>query len=276
MKGQVKEVLPILGGEIDADGALLGDFLEIPPTTCYRGDTFLSPGSAILGPMHRHGNAPTFRPVRLVIVDRHILFAEGLRSLLHDCDEVEAVAIATNEYESARQVEITDPDVILLDPWLNGDGPFAVLRKLREVAPRTAFLFLEDEIHEVHVRLALKQQADGFLVKSCRFSEVRKAIQNAVRGRPAYCGDVQHYVIKTSRGLRFNRAAISNPLATLTQRELEIMILLAQGFTVREIASHLEAAVSTIDNHKSRIMRKLGVHKVVDLATMAVREGLLG
>jgi DNA-binding NarL/FixJ family response regulator len=123
--------------------------------------------------------------------------------------------------------------------------------------------------------LALKQQADGFLTKSCRFSEVREAIQNAVRGSPAYCTDVNRYVLRTSRGLRFNRAAISSPLATLTQRELEITILLAQGLSTREVASQLDTAVSTVDNHKSRLMRKLGVHKVVDLATMAVREGLL-
>lgn len=225
--------------------------------------------------MHRHRNSPRLRPVRLVIVDRHILFAEGLRRLLHDCDEVEAVALATNEYEASRQVDLTDPDVIVLDPWLNRDGPFVILRNLREIAPRASYLFLENEIHEVHVRLALKLQANGFVTKSCRFSEIREAIQNAARGTPAYCTDVQPYVIKTARGLRFNRAAISNPLATLTQRELEVMILLAQGFSVREAANQLGAAVSTVDNHKSRLMRKLGVHKVVDLATMAIREGLL-
>ncbi len=235
----------------------------------------LSLGGAILSAMHRTRNAPRLRPVRLVVVDRHILFAEGLRRLLHDCDEVEAVAIATNEYESSRQVDLIDPDVILLDPWLGGNGPFALLRRLRDVAPRTAYLFLEDEIHEVHVRLALKLRANGFLTKSCRFSEVREAIQKAVRGLPAYCTDVQRYVVKTSRGLRFNRAAISSPLATLTQRELEILILLAQGFSVREAAEELGAAASTVDNHKSRIMRKLGVHKVVELATMAIREGLV-
>ncbi len=195
--------------------------------------------------------------------------------MLHDCDEVEAVAIATNEYESTRQVDLTDPEVILLDPWLTGDGPFAIVRKLREIAPRSAFIFLEDEAHEVHVRLALKLQVNGFLTKSCRFSEIREAIQKAVRGSPAYCTEVQQYVVRTTRGLRFNRAAISTPLATLTQRELEIMLLLAQGFSVREAAEQLDSAPSTVDNHKSRIMRKLGVHKVVELATMAIREGLL-
>ncbi len=235
----------------------------------------LSLAGAILGPMHRTQNNPRLRPVRLVIVDRHILFAEGLQRLLHDCDEVEAVAVATNAYESSRQVDLIDPDVILLDPWLGGNGPFALLRKLRDVAPRAAFLFLEDEILEVHVRLALKLHADGFLTKSCPFSDVREAIQRAVRGSPAYCTDVQKYVVKTSRGLRFNRAAISSPLATLTKRELEILILLAQGFSVRETAEQLGAAASTVDNHKSRIMRKLSVHKVVELATMAIREGLL-
>jgi DNA-binding NarL/FixJ family response regulator len=225
--------------------------------------------------MHRQRHNPTFQPVRLVIVDRHVLFAEGLRRLLHDCEEVEAVAVATTEQDASRQVEAIDPDVVLLDPWLDGLGPFALLSKLREAAPNTSFLFLEDEVQEVHVRLALKQHADGFLTKSCRFSEVRQAIQNALHGQSAYCTEVKRYVLHTSRGLRFNRAAISSPLATLTQRELEITILLAQGFSVREIASELDTAVSTIDNHKSRLMRKLGVHKVVDLATMAVREGLL-
>jgi DNA-binding NarL/FixJ family response regulator len=71
----------------------------------------------------------------LVIVDRHVLFAEGLRRLLHDCEEVEAVAVATNEQESSRQIEAIDPDVVLLDPWLDGLGPFALLRKLRSIAP---------------------------------------------------------------------------------------------------------------------------------------------
>lgn len=225
--------------------------------------------------MHRQRNDHTYRPVRLVIVDRHILFAEGLRNLLLGCEEVETAAVATNEYEMSHQVGQIDPDVILLDPWLEGNGPFALLRRIRAVTPQAACVFLEDGVHEVHVRLALKLQVAGFLIKSCRFSEVREAIQNAVRGLPAYCADIEHYLVRTSRGLRFNRAAISSPLATLTQRELEILILLAQGFSVRKVAGQLDAAVSTVDNHKSRIMRKLGVHKVVDLATMAFREGLL-
>ena len=225
--------------------------------------------------MHRQSKAPKLRPVRLVIVDRHVLFAEGLRKMLHDCEEVEAVAIATNEYEAFRQIDLTSPDVILLDPWLNGGGPFSILNKLRERTPRTAILFLEDDVHEVHVRVALKLKADGFLTKSCRFSEIRAAIQDAVRGSPAYCADVQHYVLKTSRGPRFDRTAISSPLATLTQRELEIMILLVQGYTVREAASQMGTAVSTADNHKARLMQKLHVRKVVELATMAIREGLL-
>ncbi len=225
--------------------------------------------------MHRQSTPPRLRPVRLVIVDRHILFAEGLRKLLNNCDEVEAVAIATNEYESFRQVDLTHPDAILLDPWLNGGGPFVILGKLRQLAPRAALLFLEDEVHEVHVRLALKLRADGFLTKSCRFAEIREAIQNAVRGSPAYCADVQRYLLKTSRGLRFNRRAISSPLASLTERELEVMILLAQGHSVRETARQIGTAVSTADNHKSRLMQKLQVHKVVELATMAIREGLV-
>lgn len=225
--------------------------------------------------MHRQRDFRPFRPVRLVVADRHLLFAEGLRRLLYDCDEVEEAAIATSEQEAFRQVDSTTPDAILLDPWLGGGGPFAVLRKMRQVAPRTAFLFLENDVQEVHVRLALKLRVSGFLTKSSRFSEIREAIQCAVRGLPAYCSDVQRYVIKTSRGLRFNRMANSCPLATLTQRELEIMILLAQGYSVREIARYLGTATSTVDNHKARLMRKLKVHKVVDLATMAIREGLI-
>jgi len=229
----------------------------------------------MLLPMHRRRTPPKLRPVRLVIVDRHILFAEGLRELLRGCEEVEAVAIATNEYELLRQIDVTHPDAILLDPWMANGGPFAILGKLRQRTPRTAILFLEGDVHEVHVRVALKLRADGFLTKSCRFSEIREAIQNAVHGSPAFCADVQHYVLKTSRGPRFNRKAISSPLATLTQRELEIMILLAQGYTVREAAHQMGTAISTADNHKSRLMQKLRVHKVVELATMAIREGLV-
>jgi DNA-binding NarL/FixJ family response regulator len=225
--------------------------------------------------MHRIQEDPRLRPARILVVDRHVLFAEGLQRLLEDCEEVEFVAIATNEQEAPRRVDSADPDVILLDPWLNGDGPFSVIRRLRDAAPRAGVLFLEDEVQEVHVRVALKMEADGFLTKSCPFWEIREAIQKVLRGSPAYCANVREYVINTTRGPRFNRAAIASPLSTLTKREIEVTILLAQGFSVRETARHLGAAVSTIDNHKTRIMRKLGIHKVVDLATMAVREGLL-
>ncbi|MHB8900090.1 MAG: LuxR C-terminal-related transcriptional regulator [Thermoguttaceae bacterium] len=225
--------------------------------------------------MYRKKNNPSYRPVRLLIVDRQTLFAEGLRNLLHGCDEIEAVAIATNEYEMSCQVRSIDPDVTLLDPWMGGNGPFPIVARLREMAPRTACLFLENEIHEVHVRIAIKLQASGLLTKSCRFCELREAIQNAHRGQPAYCAEIQHYVVKTSRGLRINRNVISSPLSRLTQRELEILILLARGSSVRQASDQLKMASSTVDNHKTRMMRKLGVHKVVDLATMAVREGLL-
>lgn len=243
---------------------------NIPGVTTSQCPTWL-----YLSLMHRQNNSPKYRLVRLVLVDRHVLFAEGLRKLLQECGEVEQVAIATNQYESFRQVELTDPDVILLDPWLNGSTPVGFINRLREISERPALVFLEDSIHEVHLRLAIKSQARGYLTKSCRFTEIRQAIQDAAGGLLAYCTGAQPYVVKTSRGLRFNRGVVSCPMATLTPREMEILVLLARGLSVRQAAKELKVAISTVDNHKSRIMRKLDVHKVVDLATMALREGLL-
>ena len=225
--------------------------------------------------MKRKRKPQTPCPVRLLLVDRHVLFTEGLRQLFDDCEEVEELATATNEQDAPRAARRIQPDVILLDPWMNGDGPFALLRRLRQAAPKARFVFLEDGVQETHVRVALRVRAGGFFTKFCSFAEIRRAVQEAAAGRTAYCTSVQHYVVKTPRGPRFNRAERTSTLGSLTQRELEVAILLADGYTVKEAARQMEVAVSTVDNHKTRLMKKLNVHKTVELAKLVLREGLL-
>lgn len=212
---------------------------------------------------------------RVLIVDGHTLFCQGMVRLLKSVPEIRAVASATT-LECAEDVAGGfHPDVILLDPTLGNENTLETTRQLQKVAPRSRIIYLDDHLRQIHVRAALEAGVHGYWTKDTAFADLVLAIRETVAGHHAFCPRVQKFLLSTPEGLRQNPMQSLSVIDQLTPRELEIFLLLASGTSVRECAEKLGLAVSTVDNHKVRLMRKLRVHKAVELTWIAVHEGLV-
>ncbi len=212
---------------------------------------------------------------RVLVVDGHTLFCAGMAGLLTDIQEIGPVKAATRLEEGIKLAKRFCPDVVLIDPCLPDAGPFEVARRIRSHCPDTSFLFLDGSVSELHVCAALRAGAAGYWTKHASVDQIVGAIRRAAKGRPTFCRDVKQYLVATHKGFRFRPSGKSTALEQLTSRELEVLLNLARGLSVKQCAERMQLAPSTVDNHKTRLMKKLGVHKAVDLALLAFREGLV-
>ncbi len=212
---------------------------------------------------------------RVLIIDGHTLFCAGLVRLLEKAPEIEEATAATSLQEGVRLARRFCPQVVLVDPLLSDAGAFDVARRVRLGCAGSAFVFLDEAVRELHVRAAVQGGASGYWTKHASIDQIVAAIGRVAAGGTSFCPRALRFVAETPRGLRFRPSQKSAALGQLTSREMEVFVHLAQGLTVRQCAARMDLAASTVDNHKSRLMKKLDVHKSVDLATLAVREGLV-
>jgi len=212
---------------------------------------------------------------RVVIVDDHTLFREGLRTILEMEDDIEVVAEAENAEDIVELVWQTKPDVLLLDIRMpQGSGLDAVPAVLR-ISPGTQVLVLtaSDE-REEHVR-AFKLGAKGVILKDSARQTLMQAIHNACMGRvwidPRMTGTLAEELSQLRHDAEATGERDGNPL---TERELEIVRLVASGYKNREVGSTLTISERTVKTHLTNIFQKLGVRDRVGLVMYALRTGL--
>jgi len=210
--------------------------------------------------------------VRLVLVDDHGLMRAGLRRLVESISGVEVVAEAENGREAVARVREHAPQLVLMDvalPVLNG---LEACARITERWPEVAVLMLSMYANEEYVLRALRNGALGYLLKSASASELELAIRAAVKGDRYLSPEVSRHVIDAY----VNRTQSGgSPLDALTPRQREVLQLVAEGHTTREIAALLHLGVKTVETHRTNIMRQLDVHDVVGLVRFAIRHGLL-
>ena len=152
-------------------------------------------------------------------------------------------------------------------------GP--ALRQWRESLPQVRLLLIDDLIRDVYVRLVLSRQADGYVTKRDSFGDVVEVIRQCARGETAFTPMLLPRLRQTVHGWEIHNAHDVPGLHLLTPRQTEVLVYLAQGLTVKQCSELLGISSSTVDNHKSRIMRRLKIHKLIDLTRFALREGLI-
>ena len=213
--------------------------------------------------------------LRLLIVDTHALCCTGLAMMFRAVPEVAEVAVATTPEQAVRIAKFHQPDVLIMDAAMPSYGGFETARLLIKSSTRCRILFLDDAVNHAHIRSALRAGALGYWTKHATFDEIIVAVLRISTGHATFCPAADEHLVRTKTGLRFEPKAPGTPLENLTPRELEVLLHLADGLSVRQCAEQMNLSESTIDNHKSRLMRKLDVHSVVELVRLAEREGLL-
>ena len=207
--------------------------------------------------------------MRILIADDHGIVRSGLRALLEGQDDMEVVAEAADGVE-ARDMAIRDrPDLAILDikmPRLTG---LQATREIREQAPEVAILILSMHDDERYLFEALKAGASGYVLKRQADSDLLDAIRAVERGEPFLTPDAQRALIKDVLDRGGERSD------ELTPSEQEVVKLVAEANTNREIAEILHLSEKTVENHRANAMRKLGMRDRVELVRYAIRRGLI-
>lgn len=210
--------------------------------------------------------------LRVVLADDHTLVRAGLRKLLESIADLEVVGEASDGLALLALAAQHRPHLVLVDISMPGlNGLEATARLLKEW-PDTKVVILSMHQSEEYVRQALRQGASGYLLKDCAPFELALAIQAVFRGEtylsPAVSKDVLSDYVQRLRDE-------VQPGDQLTPRQREVLQLVAEGLSTKEIARRLDLSVKTVDTHRSQLMKQLGIHEVTGLVRYAMRTGLI-
>ena len=211
---------------------------------------------------------------RIVIAEDHTILREGLRMLLSSNPAFEVVGEAQDGLEAIRLVESLKPDLILMDlsmPRMNGVGAIQEIKKLN---PSTKILVLTVHKTEEHILTALKTGAEGYILKEATHGELMLALDNIFSGRSYLSPGISEKVIE---GYLEGRKSVKSSTSwdTLTQREREILKMIAEGYRNKDIADYLCISAKTVEKHRANLMKKLDLHSASSLTAFAMEKGLI-
>jgi len=207
--------------------------------------------------------------IRILLVDDHALVRHGFRMILAAQPDMEIAGEAGNGREAVELAQKLKPDVVVMDvamPELNG---IEATRRIIELAPRARVLALSMHKDAVYVREILRAGARGYLLKDSADADLLAAVRAVAKGDGYLSPGVSEAVLSDYR------RHVTDPLDLLTSREREVLQLIAEGKTNKEIATSLTLSVYTVEAHRGRLMEKLNLHSTGELVRFAVRSGLV-
>ena len=210
--------------------------------------------------------------IRVLLADDHRLIRAGLRALLKSLELVQVVAEAGNGHEAIQLAEQHQPDIVIMDigmPELNGLEATARIVKL---APAPRIIVLSMHANEEYVRRALQAGAAGYLLKGAEPAELELAIRAVMRGETYLTPAVSKQVVQN---YLHPREMKTNPIQELTPRQREVLQLVAEGHSTKDIAQKLNLSVKTVDTHRTELMQWLDIHDIAGLVRYAIRIGLI-
>lgn len=211
-------------------------------------------------------------PTRILLADDHTLVRAGIRSLIESIDDVEVVAEAGDGREALELIAKHRPDVALLDIGMPGLNGLEVAKRTPQASPRTRIIILSMHADPAYVKKALRAGADGYLLKGASVVELPLALQAVMRGESYLTPKISSSVVER---ILAQDGDDSDPLDDLTTRQREILQLIAEGQSTKEIAGILDISVKTVESHRLRMMDRLDIHDVPGLVRFAIRAGLV-
>jgi DNA-binding NarL/FixJ family response regulator len=210
--------------------------------------------------------------IRIILADDHKIIRDGLSSLLEQEDDIDVIAQAKDGHTTVELVRKLSPDMTIMDigmPSLNG---IEATRQIINEFPKIKVIALSMHSDKKFVTEMLKAGASGYLLKNCAFEELAEAIRTVMSGKVYLSPSITNVVIDSC----IKKSPDNSPtvFSALTNREREILQLLAESNTTKQVARMLHISAKTVETHRSKIMHKLGFDNMVSLTKYAVREGL--
>jgi two-component system response regulator NreC len=206
-------------------------------------------------------------PIRIILADDHTIVRQGIKSLL-EREGLQVVAEAADGREAIRHAEAFAPDVVVMDigmPTLNG---MEAARELARCCPKVKPILLTQHDEPQYVSAALKAGVKGYVLKSQISAELIHAIQQVLRGQVYLSPGISGAVMAAYHSK-------SQPADPLTSRERQVLQLIAEGKSTKDVAALLGVSVKTAESHRSRLMQKLDIHETASLVRYAVKHGLV-
>jgi DNA-binding NarL/FixJ family response regulator len=211
--------------------------------------------------------------IRVLVADDHTLVREGIRALLATAGDMDVVAEASDGREALERAKVTRPDVVVLDVAMAGLGGLETVPLLRRDVPHARILMLTQYEQPEYVRRFLQLGVAGYVLKKAAGAELISAIRAVHRGGlvvdPALAADVLRDAASPES------LQTGDPYDSLTQRERQVLKLVAEGRSNKEVASFLDISIKTAMTHREHLMKKLGLHNRTDLTRFAMRRGII-
>jgi DNA-binding NarL/FixJ family response regulator len=210
--------------------------------------------------------------LRVLVVSRRKLLRDGLVGLLESRGNVRVAASGAAQRSRSRRSRA--PDVVLADVAQPGPMVREAVRHVRAVRPGVPVVVLDERFSPGRLREAIQAGASGYWTVADSFEPLAGALQRVAAGENAFCPAAEPYISCRGKSVQYLPPADGSEISRISRREMEVLLLLAQGLSVKECACKLGLAHPTVENHKARVMKRLHVHKVTDLIRIAYREGL--
>lgn len=214
------------------------------------------------------------KKITVLLVDDHTVVRQGLRALLKSEEDIEVIGEAENGRQAVTLAKAAPPDVVLMDiamPLLNG---LEATRQILRGAPGTKVLVLTSYGDDECVEQLVQAGACGYLIKQTAANDLIRAIREVQRGNAFFSPSIAKRLRDQSRGA-FPRGASGRKPCDLTSRESEVLQLIAEGFSNKQIAAELSISIKTVEKHRQQVMNKLHIHDIAGLTRYAISKGMV-
>ncbi|MBN2616540.1 MAG: response regulator transcription factor [Bacteroidales bacterium] len=213
--------------------------------------------------------------IRVFLADDHKLFRDGVRSLLSSSAEFEVVGEASDGLQLMRQISQADPDILITDISMPGLSGIEAVKQILSKKKELNVLILSMFDNEDYVLDSIRAGAKGYLPKDVPAEELFLALKTIAGGKEYFSSTISDIVVKSIIQQARIQSGRSPKLPALTDREVEIVKLIAEGFLSKEIADKLNISIHTVDTHKANIMQKLQLKSSVDIVKYAIRHDMI-
>ena len=210
--------------------------------------------------------------IKVLIADDHQLFREGLINLLSDSPEINLVAHADNGKDAYEKAVIYSPDVILMDISMPVMGGEEATKLVKKQMPEVKVIALTMHSDKHYIKSMLEAGVDGYLFKNCTYNQLIEAIKMVSSGKKYLSGDITETLIDDYLNQESDKESKESDL---TEREMEVLKLYAEGKTTREISDKLFVSIKTVGTHRQHIMEKLDIKTPVDMIRYALKKGII-